>query len=224
MSIPLDSQTPNPSNSNTDPNLLAQLRKTLEDSNIFMVNQIEKNKKYINSLKQFLAWVYSCPQSVAPELTSLLLSNYQVQESFDYELSLIGELNRFICKSKYFTLNVELRSVDGLCVPVDEKIPVETKIYTSEAVPKQIENTMHGKEIIRGRPVECLVFNSIENKFLVRIKMQINEVTSHFVNGTINLVIRKSVSCPYKIRPLVVKDIVIKAKEKTCKRFREERS
>lgn len=202
--------------------LTKQLRKTLQSSNDFMITQIEKNKKYINSLQQFLAWISSCPVSVSPELTSLLLSNHQVPEEFDYEILLKSELNKYICKSKYFSFIIELHPITLQTIQPDTKIPIEVKIYTSESLPKQIITTMQGKKITRGKAIEHLTYNVAENKFSARIKMQITEVSSHFVNGTISLVVEKTSECEHRIKPLVIKDIIIKAKEKTCQRWREE--
>lgn len=207
---------------NLDSDLTKQLRKTLQSSNDFMITQIEKNKKYIHSLQQFLAWISSCPVSVSPELTSLLLSNNQVPDTFDYEILLKSDLNKYICKSKYFSFIIELQPLTLQVPQPDTKIPIEAKIYTSEPLPKQITTTMQGKKITRGKSIEHLVFNPAENKFTARIKMQITEVSSHFVNGTLSLVVEKSGESDLRIKPLVIKDIIIKAKEKTCQRWRDE--
>ena len=201
-----------------------QLRKTLINSNQFLISQIDKNKKYIRSLQSVLAWISSCPETVNPELTSLMLSNNQPESIYDFELRLVSEFNKFICKSKYFSFIVELVQLTNINLPNNQKIPIEVKLYTSETLPKPIVNTMQGKSIIRGRNTEHLVYHANEGKFLVRIKMQITEVSSHFVNGTINLVVSSKGDSDFSIKPLVIKDLVIKAKEKTCIRWREMRN
>jgi hypothetical protein len=185
------------------------------------MSQIDKNKKYIKSLSNFLAWISSCPETVTPELTSLMLSNNQVQSQFDFELRLVSDLNKCICKSKYFCFIVELVPLNLLKIGSNQQIPLEVKLYTSEQLPRQITTTMQGKHVTRGKGVEYMSFNANEERFLARIKMQINEVSSHFVNGTINLVVAKTNNCHINIKSLVIKDVIVKAKEKTCKRWRE---
>ena len=80
---------------------------------------------------------------------------------------------------------------------------------------------MQGRPIIRGKDTEIMIFHPSEGKFLSRIKMQITEVSSHFINGNLTLVISKKDDVAYSIKPLVLKELVVKAKEKTCKRWRE---
>ena len=196
-----------------------QLRKFLQSRNQFLISQIDKNKKYIKSLSSFLAWISSCPETIAPELTSLMLSNHQVESTYDYELTLVSVFNKCICKSKYFCLLIEL--IPSFSLSKNLKIPIEVKLYTCEQLPRQITHTMQGKPVTKGKGVEYLIYNPTENKYTARIKMQINEVTSHFVNGTVNLVVSKIESCDLNIKSLVIKDVVVKAKEKTCQRYRE---
>ena len=198
-----------------------KLRKTLESSNQFLLNQIEKNKKYIKSLQNFQAWLSSCPERINPELTSLILSNQISQQDYEFELKLVNEISKFICKSKYFCLVVELVPLTGKVLLTSDIVPVEVKLYTSEEVPKQITHTMQGKQIIREKGNNMIGYHGGESKFLVRIKMQITEVSSHFINGTINLVICMKDSVPIIVKPLIIKDIIVKAKEKTCARWRQ---
>ena len=198
-----------------------KLRKTLQSSNQFLSNQIDKNKTYIKALQNFLAWLSSCPERISPELTSLMLSNHITQEEYEFELRLVSDFSKFICKSKYFCFMVELVALTGKVLSTSDIMPVEVKLYTSEEVPKQITHTMQGKQIIRGKGNEVIGYHGGESKFLVRIKMQITEVSSHFVNGTINLVVCKKDSVPMMVKPLIIKDIIVKAKEKTCARWRQ---
>ncbi|OMJ70368.1 hypothetical protein SteCoe_31677 [Stentor coeruleus] len=198
------------------------LKKSLVSANRFLSSQIEKNKKHIKSLQNLLCWISSCSDSINPELTSLMLANVSNEDHYDFELRLISDFNKYICKSKYFTFIVELHSLTGRTIPHSERINLEVKLYSSDVVPKQLINTMQGKPIIRGRGTETMIFHPTENKFLVRIKMQITEVSSHFINGNLNLVVAKKNDGHYKIKPLVLKELIIKAKEKTCKRWREQ--
>ncbi|OMJ83426.1 hypothetical protein SteCoe_15648 [Stentor coeruleus] len=199
-------------------------KKSLLSANRFLSNQIEKNKKYIKSLQSILAWISSCSGSINPELTSLMLANPSNEETYDFELHLISDFNKYICKSKYFSIIIELRPLTGRIIPSHERINLEAKLYSSDPIPKHLVHTMQGKPIVRGRGTEMMVFHPSENKFLARIKMQITEVSSHFINGYINLVVSKKNDVHYSIKPLVLKELIVKAKEKTCKRWREQNS
>lgn len=197
------------------------IRKTLITTNQNLINQVEINKKHIKSLQSFLAWILSSPVTIKPEIASLLLSDNTINNSFDFELRLASEFNRYICKSKYFTFIVELLPLTALRLTENDRIQIDVKLFTSENAPKNIEKTMNGKNIIRAQKIDCLAFNEADRKYCARIKMQITEVSSHFVNGTVNLVVEKGEGVEYSIKPLVIKNLVVKAKEKTCIRFRE---
>ena len=199
-----------------------RIKKSLILSNQSLTNLVEKNKKYIKSLQSILAWISSNPGSAAPELSSLMLCSVPAGSSYDFELCLASDFNKYICKSKYISFTVELRPLRAWNIPPHERVSIETKLFSSDIVPKQILYTMQGKPIIRGRSIENMVYHASENKFLVRIKMQITEVSSHFINGSLNLVVSKKNDVLFSIKPLVIKDVVVKAKEKTCKRWREQ--
>ena len=115
------------------------LKKSLVSANQFLSSQLERNKKYIKSLKSFLAWVLSCSGHINPELTSLMLSNTAPEENYDFELRLISSFNRFICKSKYFSFIVELAPLGLRAMPTNERIALEVKLYSSDTIPKSGE-------------------------------------------------------------------------------------
>lgn len=204
---------------NTSPEL--RTKKSLLLSNQVMSNLVEKNKKYIKTLQGVLAWILSSSHIVAPEVTNLLLCSMPA-EIYDFELCLVSEFNKYICKSKYINFTVELRPLRMKTIPSNERISIETSLFSSDVEPKQILSTMQGKPIIRGRSTEYMIYHPSENRFLVRIKMQITEVSSHFINGNLSLVVAKKPEVQHSIKPLVIKDIIVKAKEKTCKRWREQ--
>lgn len=107
------------------------------------------------------------------------------------------------------------------------KIPLSIALYTSENPPKYIEKNTAGHSILKGYIEQSLV-----NGFCKFDRIQIREVSSHFRNGWIFIVVIPSMTplgsynpnenfidyC--QIEPLVVSKIVVKAKkikEKTSK-------
>ena len=198
------------------------MKKSLMSANYFLSTMAEKNKKYIKTLQNILAWITLSSQLMPSSLPSLMLTNSPSEENYDFELRLASEFNNYICKSKYINFIVEIQPLSSWSIPLHEKIGLEVKLYSSDQIPKQILYTMQGKPIIRGRGTEVMIFHPSEGKFLVRIKMQITEVSSHFINGNLTLVVSKKSDINYSIKPLMLKDLVVKAKEKTCKRWREQ--
>jgi hypothetical protein len=196
------------------------LKKSLVYSNQQLSKQIEKNNKHIQSLKTVLNFLESLPQLMTPEVRALVSTLPGITINYDFELILLNEIHKFICKSKYFTLEIELNILSNQSISYYEKIPIELKLYTSEETPKVITQTMHGLKIIRGQETTSLTYNINKNKFTARMKVQIREVSSHYINGTLNLVVTPKNQSEYLIKPLILKDIVIKAKEKACQRLR----
>lgn len=198
------------------------LKESLLSANYFLSAQIEKNEKCIESLQSLLSMISSSSNSINPELGSLMLTSSSNEENYDFELLLVGDFTKIICKSKYFNFIVELKPLTEKIIPHNERIYLKVKLYSSDAAPKQLISTIQGKPIMRGRCTETMTFKSAENKFLVRIKMQIKEVSSHFMNGNVNLVVAQKINGRHSIKPLVIREIVVKAKEKACKRWREQ--
>lgn len=196
------------------------LKKSLIYSNQQLSQQIDKNSKHIQSLKAVLNFLESLPQLMTPEVRALVSPSPGITVNYDFELILINEIHKYICKSKYFTIELELNFLSDQSICYYEKICVELKLYTSEDNPRVITQTMHGLKIVRGQELTSLTYNMNKNKFTGQMKVQIREVSSHYINGTLNLVIAPKNQSEYTIRPLILRDIVIKAKEKACQRLR----
>lgn len=145
-----------------------------------------------------------------------LLAGNDVQ--FVFSLELAESLVNPLCKGKYFDLRVRLRGPETL-LPLN--IALEVAAYSSEAPPHKIIHNMTGGPMIRGERQTVLQYNSEENSSEAVFKIQLNEVTSHFRNGWIFLVIQPVTSlCNASVRPLILDKVVIKAKESTCQRWR----
>jgi len=142
-------------------------------------------------------------------------------------LELSGSVPNPICKGKYFTIKVLLEPQGEKQIPMEERIQLNVALYTAENPPKLINHNMAGGGMIKGHNTSWLTFDEAEQKHAASFKIQLNEVTSHFRNGWVFLVVQPHSPSEYldqtgyKIKPLIVKHLVIKAKETTCKRWRE---
>jgi hypothetical protein len=111
---------------------------------------------------------------------------------------------------------------DGKLVNNNNKIYLEVSLYTEDIPPLQIKTTTSGQSILKGgcdRPL----FDG-EASFQ---KLQIKEVTSHYRNGKVFLVVqpcqqnytaqvKKEKTASYvdydQIEPLIISDVSVKAK------------
>lgn len=138
--------------------------------------------------------------------------------SFTYHLELANTLITPLCKGKYFDLKVRLV---GSEVQSTENIPIEVFAYSSDCPPQNITHNMTGGPMIRGERQMVLQHDPALRFCEAEFKIQLNEVTSHFRNGWIFLIV-KAGECPLatKIKPLILENVIIKAKESTCQRWR----
>lgn len=132
------------------------------------------------------------------------------------KLILCEKLPNPLCKSKYFHLKIGLESLGDAVYPPELTMVVHVKLETSEST--SLETNMSGKPILRGDGSCTLRYEARKMMHVGCMKMQITEVSSHFVNGWVRLVVSAGGE---EVQPLVLEDVVIRAKEKTCNRFRE---
>mgnify|MGYP000190824403 CR=1 FL=1 len=146
---------------------------------------------------------------------------------FDFDLQLLGDIPNPACKGKYFSFQVQLTPNYDLVFPCQEKLTVNLEVYSAETPPKLLRHNMSGSEIIKGVSSTLLVFDKKKLKHTGKLKIQLNEVSSHFPNGWVFLVVKPSKGQKYlrrtevSVKPLVVNHLVVKAKEVTCKKWRE---
>jgi hypothetical protein len=137
---------------------------------------------------------------------------------FVYSLELAENLANPLCKGKYFDLKVRLSGPEPL-LPLD--VALELVAFTSEAPPHKVLHNMTGGPMIRGERQTVLLYDPETNTSEAVFKIQLNEVTSHFRNGWIFLVVQPvTAQSTASIRPLILDKVVIKAKESTCQRWR----
>mmetsp|Transcript_3299 Transcript_3299/g.5082 ORF Transcript_3299/g.5082 Transcript_3299/m.5082 type:complete len:270 (+) Transcript_3299:29-838(+) len=217
-------------------NLLSQkMFQALKLQGELMTRIIDQNKQLQEKLIEIRQEIDKIQGNVNSEHTSLKIPSKQTllhlicpdAQEFMFSLELKGGIPNPICKGRYFGLKVQLMPLSSRVFPREEKLRLEVKIYTAEDPPKEISHNMNGLGILRGQSTSILAFNTKENRHTANFKIQLNEVTSHFLNGWVFLVVVPTTesdyikSSSYGIQPLVVKHLVVKAKETTCKRWRE---
>lgn len=119
-----------------------------------------------------------------------------------------------LCKGKVFTFEVKLTG--GF--PKNEALDVFVSVYSSDRPPKQITRTMNGNNILKGNMSTKLNYNSIEKVHTGWFRLLLNEVTSHFMNGRVSLVVNADQQnghlqgTGHIVSPLILDNIICRAK------------
>ena len=147
--------------------------------------------------------------------------------TYTWALELNGKLPEPLCKGKYFQFKVKLVPLGETSFPMEERIQLSVSVYSAEKTPKPIHCTMTGQPLVKGFPEGMLSYSSADKCHVAYFKIQICEVSSHFRNGWVFLVIQPKYtgqetgeSLHTQVRPLVIENVVIRAKEISNKRLR----
>lgn len=141
---------------------------------------------------------------------------------YDYKLSLIDPLPVPICKGKYISLAAEVTPII-LESALTGTLSVSISLYTSDCPPVQISHTASGRSILKGNSSTMVVYDSKLRKYIARFRIQIREVSSRFKNGWVFMVLagtKDETHSNYVIRPMVLKRIIIKAKDLSTLKIR----
>ena len=182
----------------------------------------------LSAIKDNLKASHALPPLASPRKLSEKQEKEAIEDdqSYMWGLEIVGHMPYPICKGKYFLVEVRTVSLTGEELPRDEDVELEIVLLSSEDSPVEIRENMAGKPIFRGQASTLLKYDAKENYHSASFKVQITEVSSHFVNGWVRLVIRPKKgafpgSPPSLIEPLSVTNVIVRAKEKTCRKFRE---
>ena len=126
---------------------------------------------------------------------------------FNMYISLVNEIPRYLYKEKGFQIIANVISSDGTIVVFPNTNPFVIKLFTVENPPKLLKNNISGKKILRGTTETAPDSNGI----IHFRNVVINEVTSHYPNDSLLLV----VICPglSYIKPLATSGISIRARK-----------
>lgn len=211
---------PSPSNQLSTPlfSMGPDLKKFIIKQNSLLEQIVNSNAERIFQLQKVLNALLNEPNSEVNE-NALNLNRFDMSPlwstSFVGKLKLTKELPNIICKSKYFKMSVEIDTESGNPLLEKERINLSVSLYTSGPAPQKILSTMKGKDIFRGNTERILAFDPIESKHMAHFKIQICEVSSHFVGGIVTLKIEAnhdSLHNGFCVKPLVVDNLQIRAK------------
>jgi hypothetical protein len=137
-------------------------------------------------------------------------------ESLDFELELKSQIEKPVLKGKYFAFKVILKELKSFRFPANEKLEIEVEVFTLDNV--LISNNMRGNQILRGNFIQYMNYYKPEACHIAYFKIQITEVSSHYVGKKINLKVKARFSeflqaTGWKVKPIVVNDLIVKAKK-----------
>ena len=147
--------------------------------------------------------------------------------TYTWGLELDGKLPEPLCKGKYFQFKVKLVPLQETLFPVEERVQISMAIYSTEKTPKPIQFTMTGHPLVKGYPESMLSYSPADKCHVAYFKIQICEVSSHFRNGWVFLVVQPKYtgsaedSLMTQVKPMVLEKVVIRAKEMAVKRLKQ---
>ncbi|OMJ76272.1 hypothetical protein SteCoe_24365 [Stentor coeruleus] len=124
---------------------------------------------------------------------------------FTHKLELGDEFSSPAYKERAFSVLVNIVDMDGNKVQLANNVKFTIMLYTADSPPKLLSINTTGDTIMRG------TFEVEGNSVIFFKKIIVKEVTSHFINGSLYLVIA-SKWADY-IKPLIIKDFVVKARK-----------
>ena len=137
-----------------------------------------------------------------------------------FELTLNTKFENPLCKCKYFSLKVYLRPLQHFMMPCHEKVELQILVYTDDG--SLITKNMKGKEILRGNYVQNLSYFAVEGVHIAYFRVQVTEVSSHFVGKTVTIKIKPKRTefldnMGWRIKSFCVRNVTIKAKDNKTK-------
>jgi hypothetical protein len=134
----------------------------------------------------------------------------------EFKLYLHASIDPRICKGKYFSFKVILGQLSEFLYPANEVVELEVVVYNNEQA--IVSKNMKGHDILRGNYKQNMHYFKPENKHVAYFRIQITEVSSHFINKTVNLIIRAKkngflIKTGWKIQPIVLEGLTVKAKK-----------
>jgi len=175
-------------------------------------------------LVQLKANCTALKEKLAYELPRRRFRDLQTSEQpYKWQLTMVETIPNPICKGKYFDLQICLKPISSTPFPINTRVPVFLALLTSSTPAVEIPDNMAGEPIVRGQTRVILKYDSEYQLHTARFKVQVTEVSSHFINGWVKLVVMPEGE-QAEIAPLVFNNVVVRAKERTCRKFLERQS
>ena len=120
-----------------------------------------------------------------------------------------------LCKGKYFTFKVILQSMTQISYPVNERLELEVLVFSQDD--NLITKNMKGKDILRGNYIQSMNFFSLEQIHVAYFRIQLTEVSSHYVGKSLKLKIQARKSdflraTGWKVQSTFISNVKVKAK------------
>ncbi|CAG9311468.1 unnamed protein product [Blepharisma stoltei] len=193
----------------------------LENNNNHIMNMCLHSRNLINEMSGLITdfellknhcYNWKDPSSRIPTIEEFiwqLTSN----RNFEFSLKLTSELQMPICKKKTFGMSVDLISHSGAVLDSSFKLDLLCELYTSENPPKRLTEGKAGKKPLAGNTKAELSWNQRKNCHSAHFKLRANEVSSHYRNGWFFLVITAGKDYGLDIKPLIIDNFNVKAKQ-----------
>ena len=195
-----------------------ELKEFLISQNKFLQELVDTNSQKLARLQKIQELLYRDSET-SPERKIFNPLAYTMNLVFDSpytgRLKCTKEFPTTICKSKYFRISVEAESDSGCSLSENERVDLSVSLYTVGPNSQKIVHTMKGRSIFRGDTDRILAFDPVESRHLAHFKLQICEVSSHFVGGMVTLIIEQNIErshCGINLRPLVLENLQVRAK------------
>ncbi|EAR85494.2 hypothetical protein TTHERM_00442440 (macronuclear) [Tetrahymena thermophila SB210] len=159
--------------------------------------------------------------------SSLLQYLFNKQDSdFKYELKPAEEIPHPFYRERNFSIKLQLYDRQGNMIQNQNKVTLTMALYTSENPPQVIKQNTLGNQILKGFLEKELYLGRVSFD-----KIQIKEVTSHYLNGWIYLIIfpkhpkesklqsNQGNQDHVEIKPLILEKIIVKAKKMRENKF-----
>ncbi|OMJ85982.1 hypothetical protein SteCoe_12620 [Stentor coeruleus] len=136
------------------------------------------------------------------ELINLLCKGENNQA---FSLQLNYDIPKPIYKDRFFKIGAKIVDNFGKDVELPNRICIRLALFTKDSPPKQLILAATGEKILRG------TIETQGNSTFVFNKVAIQNVSSHYLSGTLFLV-----AIPedlFLIKPMIIEDIIIKARK-----------
>jgi hypothetical protein len=169
-------------------------------------NSLEKGEQNIEKSQKFDQPFLSSQLPLIPKL----FSQYQ------FKLELESHIEMPVNKSKYFSFKLVLNPLGDCILPMSETVNLKVVILSQDG--KKIIKNMKGGNILRGNYKQTMKFFPKENKHIAYFRIQITEVSCHFLGKSVSLKVLAKKSDflrnqSWKIKSFSLKDLKVKAKD-----------
>jgi hypothetical protein len=191
--------------------LINKLYEVLQVQNQDLQSIFEKNRllsSAVDSLVQKVKMLERIKEeSIVPINSNTTLDIILREESYEFAISLVENLPEVILKEKGFKLTIGLLDLTQkrIHIPVEFKFRLE--LFTMDEPAKLLESNIHGKKILRG----TISAHSLDHWTVTFTNVVINEVSSHYSNDSLRIVVFLNGS--HIVKPLILNNVSIRARK-----------